>query len=75
MNKKWYTSKTVWFNILTIGGAVFSGVAAMLPTLEIVITPENMSIALFIVGTFNVVLRAITTGPINWKEGNETRAD
>lgn len=71
-SKKWYTSKTVWFNILTIGGAVLSGAAGLLPLLELHLTAQQLSLALFSVGLGNVVLRSITTGPINWKEDEPT---
>ena len=68
MNKPWYKSKTVWFNLLTIGGAVLSGVAGLLPTIEVYFTPKVYTFTLFGIGACNVVLRSITTGPINWKE-------
>lgn len=70
MKKPWYKSKTVWFNILTIGGAVLSGVAGLLPLLELQLTAQQLSLALFGVGVGNVVLRAITNGPINWKDND-----
>lgn len=68
VTKPWYTSKMVWFNILTIGGAVLSGVAGLLPTIEADLTPEQYRYILFGFGAVNVVLRSITKGPINWKE-------
>ena len=70
--KSWYKSKTVWFNILTIGGAVAAGLGGVLPALGPVLSAETYQILLFVVGTINVTLRAMTTGPINWKEKNET---
>ena len=69
--KSWRKSKTVWFNILTIGGAVLSGVVALLPAIEMLISPATYAITLFVIGAINVVLRAITTGPIQWEEEND----
>lgn len=70
--KAWYKSKTVWFNILTIGGAVAGGLGGVLPALGPVLSVEAYQYALFSVGFFNVLLRAITTGPINWKDDVST---
>lgn len=70
--KPWYKSKTVWFNILTIGGAVLGGAGGFLPALGPVVSPAVYQWTLFGVGFLNVVLRAITTGPIKWKEDVDT---
>ena len=70
-NKPWYRSKTVWFNVLTIGAAIASGLGGALPALGPVLAVETYQILLFSVGALNVALRAITTGPIDWK-GNGT---
>ena len=66
--KPWYKSKTVWFNIFSIGGAILGGVVGLLPTLEVVIPPTAYAITLFCLGVGNIILRAITTGPIKWRE-------
>ena len=66
--KPWYKSRVVWFNILTIGGAVVSGVVGLLPTLELLIPPVVYSITLFVLGVVNILLRGLTTGPIQWEE-------
>jgi hypothetical protein len=66
--KPWYKSKTVWFNILTIGTAVATGLTGVLPLLEVVLTVEQLQVALFITGTVNVALRAVTNSPIEWKK-------
>ena len=66
--KPWYRSRTVWFNILTIGGAVMGGVVGLLPTIEPLFTPMAYMLTLFVVGVGNVVLRALTSGPIDWKD-------
>lgn len=68
MEKKWYESKTVWFNILTIGGSVIAGLGGVLPALGPVLSVETYQIILFVVGALNVTLRALTTGPIKWRE-------
>jgi hypothetical protein len=58
--KPWYKSKTVWFNIITIGGAVAAGVVGLVPALQPLLTPNVYAMTMFIVGTVNIVLRAIT---------------
>jgi hypothetical protein len=68
--KRWYRSKTVWFNILTIGGAVLDGLLGLLPTVQPLVDPTVYPWVMLSVGAVNVVLRAITTGPIDW-EGDD----
>lgn len=58
--KPWWKSKTIWFNVLTIGGAVVAGAVGLLPTLQPLLSPQVYSITLFVVGMVNVVLRVIT---------------
>lgn len=70
--KPWYKSKTVWFNILTISGAVLGGAGGFLPALGPVVSPVVYQWVLFGVGFTNVVLRAITTGPIKWQSDVDT---
>lgn len=70
--KPWYKSKTVWFNILTIAGAVLGGAGGFLPALGPVVSPAVYQWVLFGVGFTNVLLRAITTGPIKWKADVDT---
>ena len=65
--KPWWKSKTVWFNILTVAGAIAGGAGGFLPALGPVVSVETYQIILFGVGFLNVVLRAVTTGPIEWK--------
>ena len=67
-NKQWYQSKTVWFNILTIGGAVLDGFLGLMPTVQPFVSPEVYPFVMLAVGLVNVLLRAVTTGPIDWKE-------
>ena len=70
--KPWYKSKTVWFNILTIGASMAAGLGGALPALGPVLPIETYQILLFVVGTLNVALRSITTGPIDWKDNVES---
>ena len=44
------------------------GVVGLLPTIEPLFTPVAYMLTLFVVGVGNVVLRALTTGPIDWKD-------
>lgn len=74
-SKPWYRSKTVWFNILSIGGAILGGVVGLLPTLEMFIPPVAYAITLFALGVGNIILRAITTGPINWRDTDDVQSD
>ncbi len=59
--KKWYQSKTVWFNIATLAIAITAGLTGVLPILAPVVTEVTMAYALFGVGLINVVLRAVTS--------------
>ena len=69
--KHWYESKTVWFNILTIGGAVMGGMLGILPSFSPLLTEQSYALLLVLVSTLNVVLRAVTTGPIKWGQGDD----
>ena len=70
VKKKWYKSKTVWFNILTIGGAVLGGMLGILPSFSPLVTEQTYALLLVTVSTLNVVLRAVTNGPIDWGQGD-----
>jgi lysozyme family protein len=67
-SKPWYKSKTVWFNILSIGGAILGGLLGVMPTVQPFLTPMSYAIAMAVIGAGNIVLRAITTGPRDWRE-------
>lgn len=73
--KPWYKSKTVWFNILTVGGAAAAGVLGLVPTLQPLLTPQTYQLVLFAVGAINVVLRSITETPIGWDDDDNTEED
>jgi len=75
MQKPWYKSKTVWFNILTIGGALLDATMGLIPTLSSVIAPHIFPWIMFGVGVVNMVLRTITTGPIDWTEAQAQERD
>jgi hypothetical protein len=68
--KCWYRSKTVWFNILTIGGAAVDGLIGLMPLVQPVIPVGYYPWIMFTVGLINVGLRAVTDGPIDW-EGDD----
>ena len=69
--KPWYKSKTVWFNVLSIGGAILGGAIGLLPTIEPFISPTAYAIVLLVVSSVNIILRAVTNGPINWRDAND----
>ena len=59
-SKKWYTSKTIWFNVIF---AVLTILSNSLPAIQsqFQITPEVYAI---VAGFVNIILRAITASPI-----------
>jgi hypothetical protein len=59
-SKPWYKSKTVWFNIATVGGAVAGGAVGLLPTLQPLLSVEGYAITMAVVGLINVGLRSVT---------------
>ena len=59
MNKMWYTSKTLWVNVLAIIGIIF---------FQGELSPELMAGGLAII---NMILRAVTKSPVVWKNGKK----
>ncbi len=57
--KKWFLSKTLWFNLLTIALGVVDVVSGVY-----VINPEYIAL---INGVGNVLLRIVTTEPVKLK--------
>ena len=59
-SKKWYTSKTIWFNVIF---AVLTILSNSLPAIQsqFQITPEVYAM---VAGFVNIILRAITASPI-----------
>lgn len=59
-SKKWYTSKTIWFNVIF---TVLTILSNSLPAIQsqFQITPEVYAM---IAGFVNIVLRTITSSPI-----------
>lgn len=57
MNKKWYTSKTVWMNLLTLAAAFL----AMPELTSLGIAPETL---LKVSAVVNIGLRCITSGAV-----------
>jgi hypothetical protein len=56
--KKWYQSKTLWSNLLMLGGVI-----ALNATGKDILTPEVQAAILVVV---NVVLRIVTKEEIIW---------
>lgn len=56
--KKWYASKTLWSNLLMLGGVV-----ALNATGKDILTPEVQAAILVVV---NVILRIVTKEEITW---------
>ncbi len=59
-SKPWYTSKTVWFNVVTVLGSIAGGLGGILPILEPFLAPKVFAWVLAGVGIINLVLRSIT---------------
>lgn len=59
--KPWYQSKTYWFNGL-VGAALIAEQA--IPALQSFMTPDNWAIASAAIVLVNLVLRKLTTQPI-----------
>lgn len=56
-SKLWYTSKTLWVNVLSVVGIVLAN------TVGIEISDE---MAVTILGVVNMILRLITKQPVSW---------
>lgn len=56
MTKKWYRSKTVWFNVLTAGAALGTAVVSQ----NIVTNPVALKVVLLGVAIVNITLRFVT---------------
>lgn len=57
--KKWYTSKTLWVNIIALAALAFQGAKGW------VIGPEYQ---IMLLGVINMILRAVTKSEIVWKK-------
>jgi hypothetical protein len=64
MNKVWYKSKTMWFNLAIVGGAAVDAAVGLLPTVEPLLSQEIYAITFFVVGIVNVALRAVTSNAV-----------
>lgn len=58
MQKKWYTSKTLWSNGLMLGGVI-----VLNATGQDILTPEVQGAILIVV---NMILRVLTKEQITW---------
>jgi len=54
MNKKWYVSKTVWVNVLSIAGIIIAG------------KEFDPQVSVIVLGVVNFLLRTITKENIIW---------
>jgi hypothetical protein len=61
MVKKWYKSKTVWFNVAVGATAFTAALPGMLAILAPVLTVEVLKYTLFGVAVANYFLRRITS--------------
>ena len=59
--KPWYQSKTVWVNL----AAIMSGITPLVLHFEGLVSPLTYAAVLTILGCINVVLRVVTTEPID----------
>ena len=66
LDKTWYRSKTMWFNIATVGGTVMAAAVGLLPQAESVIAPSAYPWVVMAVGLANAGLRSVTKGGIKW---------
>lgn len=57
MSKTWWTSKTLWVNVLAIAAAIVTNQAGI----EI-----NAETQVSILGVINLILRIVTKEPVNW---------
>jgi len=56
--KKWYSSKTLWVNLLSILAILAQSYAG-----NDIVSPEIQAALL---GIINVILRGVTKGPVKW---------
>lgn len=59
--KKWYKSKTVWFNAISAAIVFTDGLATLLTGLIKVIPPDMYPWVLFAIACTNLFLRALTS--------------
>lgn len=62
----WWKSKTLWFNIITVGLAILQLVPGIYP-----VPPEVLT---FVLGVGNILLRLVTVGPIKGTSGENVQA-
>ena len=58
--KRWYTSKTIWVNLIAIASVVLFNLTGTSMEAE-----EQAALATGILAVVNIVLRAVTKQPIN----------
>ena len=57
----------MWFNLLTVGAAMATGVVGLLPTLAPLLPDNTFAIATVVCGVVNIGLRSITTEAVVFK--------
>ena len=67
-HKPWWKSKTIWFNVLALLSAFFTGANEFLHVLEVSLDPKTYAIVGFLVAVANITLRNITTQTIGKNE-------
>lgn len=54
--KKWYQSKTIWFNVLAIAGAIFTMASEQLS--------QGAGTGVILINAGNILLRFVTNKPL-----------
>lgn len=65
--KKWYKSKTMWFNIVAFGIMFTDGLSSLITGLAPLIPEPGMIILGFAIPMVNLFLRSITTAALEKK--------
>jgi uncharacterized membrane protein len=62
--KRWFHSKTIWFNLLALIPAAFGLIEQYLPSLQAVLPPWAFALLSIVVALVNIQLRRISRKPI-----------
>lgn len=71
-NKAWYTSKTLWFNVVTVVSALAAGAVGLLPTVQFLFTPAGYAVTVTVIGLINLGLRSVTKEAIWFSAKSES---
>lgn len=58
--KRWYKSKTIWFNSAIMVSAMLTGIVGLLPIVQGVVSASAYAWVFFGVSAINIVLRVVT---------------